>query len=297
MTSRLLPGLVACVAATSTACVVNLGDESVVVRDERRFTVTGDADVALTTFDGPIRVQSWDRDEVLVEIEKRGPTRQEAERLEVRATQDGNRIRVEAPRGEGQRSLFRVGSFASPSVSLTLSVPRRLSLRAETGDGSITAQRLTGRLELRSGDGSVRGDDIEGDLRVNTGDGSVTVVDVRGRADLGSGDGSIDVRGRLDALRVDTGDGSVDVEAEPGSVMTEDWTITTGDGSITLRVAEGFSAEIDAESGDGTVRADGATLTADRGGEEGQWLRGRLGSGGRRIRLRSGDGSIRILSR
>ena len=290
-------GVIAFAALVSTACVVNLTGDGVVVHDERRFTVAGDADVELKTYDGSIRVQSWDRDEVRVEIEKRGSTVEEAERLEVRVTQDGSRIRVEAPRPPRERGVFRIGSFASPSVSLRVSVPPTLSLQAETGDGSITARRVMGRIELRSGDGSVRAEDVGGDLAVNTGDGSITIVDANGRVDLRTGDGRVDVQGRLEGLRVTTGDGSVRIGADPGSSVTEDWDVTTGDGSISLQVPTGFDADIEADSGDGIVRAEGSLPSSVRGGGNGGSLRGRLGDGGRRVRLRSGDGSIRIVSR
>jgi len=195
------------------------------------------------------------------------------------------------------REGFRIGNFSSPSVSLIVSVPRNLTLRAETGDGSIAVERLTGRIELRSGDGSVRGEEIAGDLTVNTGDGSVSLVGASGRAVLDTGDGSIDARGRFDRLQVSTGDGSVSVEADQGSVMTEDWNVTTGDGSIAFRVPPGFNAEIDADSGDGTVRAEGGALATTRGDGDHESMRGRLGTGGRTVRLRSGDGSIRLVSR
>lgn len=289
-------GVATCVALASTACVINVNDESVVVREERRFAVSGDPDLALKTFDGSIRVQAWDRNEVLVEIERRGATREEAESIQIRTAQDGNRIQIEVPRAE-RDGVIHVGSFTSPSASLFVSVPRRISLRAETGDGSITAQRIAGRIELRSGDGSIRSEDVEGDVTVNTGDGSVAVVGVNGRVDLSSGDGSISVRGRLDGVRANTGDGAVDVEADTGSAMSDDWTVTTGDGSITVRLPDAFNAELDAESGDGSVSAAGTTVTATQQDEDRQRLRGRIGSGGRSIRLRSGDGPIRIITR
>ena len=56
-----------------TACSIDVSGESIVKREEKRFTVTGQADVNLRTFDGSIQLKSWDRDEVLVEIERRGP--------------------------------------------------------------------------------------------------------------------------------------------------------------------------------------------------------------------------------
>ena len=58
--------------------------------------MTGEPELELTTFDGSLDVRAWDRDEVLVQIEKRAPTEAEASALEVRVTNEGNRIRVEA---------------------------------------------------------------------------------------------------------------------------------------------------------------------------------------------------------
>ena len=83
-----------------------------------------------------------------------------------------------------------------------------------------------------------------------------------------------------------------------GSVLKTDWSVNTGDGSITLRLPANLDAELDAHTGDGGVHADGVdgvrrarttTMTTNR-----ESLRGRVGKGGRTLRLRSGDGSINI---
>jgi len=47
-----------------------------------------------------------------------------------------------------------------------------------------------------------------------------------------------------------SGDGSVSIRAEPGSEADADWDITTGDGSVTLEVPDGFGAELDASAAD-----------------------------------------------
>jgi hypothetical protein len=58
-----------------TACTVTSDSRSHIAREEKRFTVSETSEVRLTTFDGSIEVRSWDRPEVRVEIEKRGPTK------------------------------------------------------------------------------------------------------------------------------------------------------------------------------------------------------------------------------
>ena len=56
-------------------CVV-VDSHGHIAREERRFAVTGTPELKLTTFDGSIEIRSdSDTKTVLVEIEKRGPTK------------------------------------------------------------------------------------------------------------------------------------------------------------------------------------------------------------------------------
>jgi DUF4097 and DUF4098 domain-containing protein YvlB len=293
MLRRHLGVFVVLVAAGSTAGCIMDHDDSVVVRDSKQFSVGDEPDISVATFDGSLRIVSWDRDEVLIEIQKRGASLEDVERLEVRTTQEGNRIRIEAlPAGEGRVVTFHGGS---PSVSFVLSVPRQIRLRAETGDGSVQVDELEGDIVISSGDGSITAQTVRGRLRVNTGDGAIRVADADGSIEVDTADGSVHIDGRLDSVRVTTGDGSVRVEARDGSSVASDWDVTTGDGSIVLRLPGDVDADVDAESADGRVDADG-TFTTVRRSEEGGWLRGRLGRGGRAIRLRSGDGAVQLIA-
>jgi hypothetical protein len=273
--------------------VVHVGANVYTSREERAFRVSGPPVVSVATFDGAIEVRAWDRSEVRVEIEKSGENRELVDRIQVAATQDGDRIDVEVRPPDMSGWVATLAGGHSLRAKLLVSLPRRSDLHARTGDGSVSAEQLTGRIEITTGDGSVRGIDLEGDVRVVSGDGSVRLDAVTGRADVRTGDGSIVVGGKLAAVRARTGDGSVSISADPGSVAEDDWEISTGDGRIALYVPEGFGAEIDARTRDGIVRVDEALALATT--EKGRTsLRGILGPGGRVIRLRTGDGSISL---
>jgi DUF4097 and DUF4098 domain-containing protein YvlB len=176
---------------------------------------------------------------------------------------------------------------------LIISVPRETNIRARSGDGSISIERVTGRVDLRTGDGSIRASDVSGELTLDTGDGSITVDGVEGKLAVDTGDGSVNVVGKLGSVKLHTGDGSVVYRAEPGSAMTEPWEITTGDGGVSLYLPADFGAELDAHTGDGTIRNDLNVENAD-GERERRTLRGRIGSGGKLLRVRTGDGAIRL---
>lgn len=259
-------------ALVSAGCdVVVSGVDQKVWREDRRFTVSGKPSLELQTFDGSIEVRPGTGSDVLVTIERRAATEDAAKSLEVSTEQNGSRLSIRARQpGHG----FSWGS--SHSVSLVVTAPPNADIDARSGDGSIRAEGISGAVKL------------------HTGDGSVKVNDVTGAVDASSGDGSIAVTGKLSKLRARSGDGSMTIEAQPGSTAADEWDLTTGDGSITLRLPGDFNADIDAHTGDGGIRVHDLTLSNVSGETSRHDLRGRLGSGGRTVRIRTGDGSITL---
>src|SRR5262245_17476526 len=263
---------------TCTGCVDIVGaridDYKVVERENKRFSVSGKPDVTLSTHDGSIEVRPWDKAEVEVIIEKRGPTKESLEELLVETSQDGDRVNVSV-RQPRNRSGWHIGG--SPNAKLIVSLPASSNLNAKSGDGSIDVERITGNVELGSGDGSIRARDMAGDVNVHTGDGSIAL------------DGKF-----AGSLRARSGDGSVRIHAASGSTAAGDWDITTGDGSIVLEIPSGFSGDLDAHTGDGRVRLEDVEVSNVNGEMRRNSLKGRLGSGGHLVRLRTGDGSITL---
>jgi hypothetical protein len=278
----------------ATACVVTVDAGRYSTRDEKRFTLTGTPDLTLITFDGSIEVRSWDKPEVLVEVEKRASDKSLADAIEVVASQSGATITVEARKPAARESLY--GLKVSPSAKIVATVPRRCNLVARTGDGSITIERIDGHVEMNSGDGSLRATDVAGSIRAHTGDGALTFENIDGTVDLDTGDGNGEIDGRLTAVRVRTGDGAIALRVEDGSAMSDDWELRTGDGNLRLELPASFSGALDASTGDGRVRVEGLGQPEGSGqNEDGRdSLRRPLGGGGRQLRLRTGSGSVTI---
>jgi hypothetical protein len=285
---------VAAAVLLTAGCDITVDAGPYSAHEEKRFQVSGTPNVSLNTFDGSLEVRSWDRDEVLIEVEKRGADKTQAEAIQVRAEQSGNTITIEVKRPEGRQQAF--GFKVSPSARIVASVPRHCNLVARSGDGSIGVERVTGNIELRTGDGGVRGVDLAGALFVHTGDGSLRFEDVEGTVDLESGDGGARLTGKLQAVRLRTGDGSVAVRADEGSAMAGEWEIRTGDGGMRLELPAGFSANLDASTGDGIVRVRGfgEPDQAGKAHEGRSTVRLPLNAGGKVIRLRSDSGTITI---
>jgi DUF4097 and DUF4098 domain-containing protein YvlB len=278
---------------SGTACTVTVDSHSQVVREERRFTVEGTPDVRVTTFDGSIQIQSWDRPDVLIEIEKRGARKESIEAMQVTSEQHGNVIEVDV-KGPRRESFSGIGFHQSTSAKLIVSLPRRSDVRARSGDGGIRIERVNGRIELRTGDGGIRGSEIAGDLTLNTSDGTITVDGAEGRLDLDTGDGGVNVTGKLTSVRLRSGDGSIVYRAEPGTTMTDDWEITTGDGGVSIFLPRDFGADLDVHTGDGTIRNDFQITSSGAAEPSRRTIRGKLNDGGKLLRIRTGDGAIRL---
>jgi len=263
--------------ACTAACVDIVGanlDNKYVEREEKRFTTQARPEVVLSTFDGSIEVRSWDKAEVEVIIEKRGADKSVTSEIETQAEQSGNRITVDARIPKGHSFGFHFGR--SPSAKLIVTVPTSSNVVAKSGDGSVDVEGVTGRVELRSGDGSIRARQLAGDVTAHTGDGSIALD------------------GKFSALNAHSGDGSIKIHAADGSSAGGDWEVTTGDGSVTLEIPDGFNGELDAHTGDGRVRVNDVVVSNVTGEVERNTVRGRLGSGGHAVRVRTGDGSITL---
>ena len=274
------------------ACVV-VDSQAHITREEKRFTVSGTPELRLITFDGAIEIRSGEARTIVVEIEKRGPTKEALDELKVLSKQDGDRIEVEVKKPSHEVVFFGVGHM-SPTAKLIVTMPRDGNVYAKSGDGSIRIEHVHGRLELKTGDGSIRATDIGGQLTLATGDGSVTLDDVAGDLDVDTGDGSVSVAGKLTAVKLHTGDGSITFRASAGTTMKDDWSMTTGDGGVVVYLPSDFGAELDAHTGDGSIRNDLEFSSDGDGDRERRTLKGKLGAGGKTLRIRTGDGSIRL---
>ncbi len=285
-------------------CEVNLNSEGLSVRETKTFTVTGQPDLTLDTFDGSIEVHSWDRNEIEVEIEKRAMEQGLLDEIKIDAQQSGDKVilKVTGP-SRRDRHGVTIGVNISPTARLRVAVPRSINLNARSGDGSIRAEAIEGRLVLNTSDGSVVASRLGGDIQIRSGDGSIRLDHITGKLDLETEDGSIGLEAKPTVLKARTGDGSIRATIEPDSVMADNWELTTSDGTVVLALPMVFNAEIDAETSDGTVRADRTMFNDDRNDESGdkgerrerrRTLRSKIGDGGKLFRIRTGDGTIRI---
>lgn len=290
----------------------------------KNFAVSGTPELRVQTNDARIEVTSWQRNQIAARVVTEG-WRIADDEVRVTETQTGDHVGLEVHIPQLDWKMFQ---NHRRSVRIEVSVPFKANLdlrtgdggvslasvegavRVHTGDGSISAENLRGDVWLSSGDGRIEARRLAGTLRVSTGDGAIDVRDLEGEVELSTGDGRIDatgiqaalraktndgqvnVDGRFNRLELRSGDGSVTATVREGSRMEGDWSLSSNDGTITLRLPAAFPAELDARTGDGEVTLDipvkvSGSLSRSR-------IQGTIQEGGPRLELRTGDGAIHL---
>lgn len=176
--------------------------------------------------------------------------------------------------------------------TIDVDVPDECDLDIRTGDGGIDLEPVKGHISVETGDGHINADGLRGELRLVTGDGSITGEDLDGALEARTGDGHIQLSGRFDRINVRSGDGRVEVTARQGSQTASPWDLTSGDGSLTLRIPRDLKAMLDAAVGDGHMHVDLPVNVS--GGLTRHTLRGALNGGTTPVRLRTVDGGLTL---
>ena len=178
-----------------------------------------------------------------------------------------------------------------PSLEVTIRVPAGVRLAVHSGNGDVAVTGAYAELVARSGNGRVRVSGTAGEVEAASGNGEVSVDNVRGPVSANSGNGDVSVSTALGPVSARSGNGDLLIRMSQLR-MDADMEFTTGNGRIEVTVPDGFNADVDASTGNGGIRTDFPIQVSGRISKT--RLRGTIGSGGRRLRLVSGNGEIEI---
>jgi DUF4097 and DUF4098 domain-containing protein YvlB len=254
---------------------------------EKKFSVVGKPEVRVESNDAHVQVDTWERKEIEARVITQGwKIGEGGVRIEPGQTGDRISLYVRIP-----RTQWSLG-FDRRSVQIELKVPREANVAVETGDGHVTVRSLTGNLDVHTADGHISVASVRGEIRLRTGDGHVEGEELDGTLEVQTGDGRIRIGGRFDRLDLRTNDGSIEADTKSGSKISTEWSLRTGDGSVRLRLPGDLQADLDALTNDGRITIDLPIAVSGVLGRSA--VRGKLNGGGAPLRIKTGDGSIRI---
>ena len=243
--------------------------------DNKSFTVTkgGTLDVAINV--GTIRVETWDKNQVVVHVTSDEEGEEDNEDTGIRIRQKENTIRVTTSQRHAQWGEVNIDvsipvqfnvQLATSAGDIAIEGKVIGTVEVQTSGGNISTGPIEGRAELETSGGDITTGDIEGDLTLNTSGGNIHVGVVTGTAEVQTLGGDI-VIDRVDkALAAATSGGNVhvgDVGSEAsvstsgGDIILDhvggNASLSTAGGNVVLTSAHG---SVSASTAGGDIRAD-----------------------------------------
>ena len=259
------------------------------------FSTPGPVALRLEVHRGRIRVTAETTDQTLIELRAvNGDAETQALIDQTEIRQDGDVISVIMPKEHGfsrwlgrgpvqvdirvpkqsrldattgSASLETVGELGDLRITTgsgDVRVSSVAAARIELGSASARVDHASGACSIKSGSGRVELGQVDGDARATTGSGAVVVGKARGQLVVRTASGAIEVEEAGPDSDLSAASGAIRI----GQVKTGRMHARTVSGRVSIGVALGTAAWLDASSVSGGVRSDLETSTAPREGED-----------------------------
>lgn len=230
--------------------------------ESKTFSVTGVPSVKVESYEGPIIVRAWDKAEVMFSMSKRARTEESLRAARLRAQQRGSEIVATTDLDHSVENI----DGNDVTSHLNVFVPRNANVQLTAHEGGLKVEGVAGELNLHTHEGTIDLVGGRGRLRAESNDGRIQIIGFDGDVEATTNDGTMNLQGRFSSLSA-----------------------RTGDGSISLTVPADFNAIVETV-GDSIV-FDGLEITEDAE-SSGRVRRWKIGSGGKLLTLRTGEGRI-----
>lgn len=267
---------------TLTACAWTAAEAATLTEQfQKTYSLKSGGGVELQNVNGAVTIEAWDQNEVRIEAEKKvkvdGDKAREIMKqlqIEVSETAGGLRIVTRMPKRDGNLREWLSGDNVHVGVEYRIRVPRDARLGIENTNGKVTVTGTRGKADLE------------------TTNGGVVVDQAGGEIEIGTTNGSIEVTRSAGVVQASTTNGSIDVELDTAP-DADQLSFSTTNGSITLQVPGNAGMTLDAAATNGRVSSD---FEVTSGRSDRRRLEGDVNGGGGKVRLRTTNGSIRIVA-
>jgi hypothetical protein len=299
MRSAIRPLSIALLLVLGVAPVL-LGAQTLVGRNDAVYTWRGtiptNGTFTIRNFNGPIDVRPSSGSTAELRAEKRtrgGDIKDVA--FDVQTGRNGD-VTICSVQGDnnpcGDRN-HNDDSWRRPvTVAMTVLVPRGVQLRVATGNGALSVDHAGSEVHASTGNGKVRVEGTEGIVQVNTGNGDVEVRNAKSSVRVSTGNGDVNVVTAEGPVEVRSGNGDIDVKISALRAK-EDMAFHTGSGSVRLTLPANYNGELDATTGNGSIRSDFDLKV--KGQLSPRHVRATIGDGGPMLRMTTGNGEFEIL--
>ncbi len=221
----------------------------------KTFDISANGKVSIDNTNGSIKVESWDKDQVMLQSTKtvRASDQDEADeyfqdlRVEIENGKDYVEIHTHYPHdgwGGFWSWLFNGGSRYG-GVEYVLKVPKTIKIESGTTNGNVEVNSVLGGVNASSTNGQIELNDVGGLVDGSTTNGNVTATI----------SGAVDFR----ELRLSTTNGSIDVTCPED--INADVSAHTTNGSITSEFPVTIQGSFNNKSFEGRINKGGSKIS------------------------------------
>jgi putative adhesin len=285
-------------AISLTSAVSGVADAQLVGRNEAVYTWRGTiptgGQFTVRNFNGPIDVRPASGSTVELRAEKRTRGGGDITDVAFEVRKSGNDVSICSTQNEdsceGDRHSDN-GWHRQVTVAMTVLLPRGVRLKLATGNGAVSVERAGSDVQASTGNGRVTVVETEGTVNISTGNGEVEVRNAKASVHVSTGNGNVNVATVEGPVEVSSGNGDIDVRMSALRAR-EDMSFHTGSGDVTLTLPANYNGELDASTGNGSIRSDFDLKI--KGQLSPRHIRATIGQGGPMLRMSTGNGQFDI---
>ena len=236
---------------------------------QKSYNLEPGATISIANVSGDIHINGYDGTAVTVAGFKEG---RDHDMVEVEDSSGGGRVEL--------RAKYPRECNCDASVRFEVRVPRSVNYnfdRISTASGNLSAEGVTGRIELHTASGDVTLQGVSGQVRAASASGSVKVRDAAGSVNASTASGNVDVElARLEGAG--------------------DMRFTSASGDVNVRMPSSLDARVDMSTASGSIETDFPIEVRKDRYSSGYTAHGQLGSGSRLLKISSASGDVKLKS-
>jgi DUF4097 and DUF4098 domain-containing protein YvlB len=233
------------------------------------FNLPQGGSISIKNVSGDVNITGYDGAAVEVAAYKEGRDR---DMVEVENLSTPGRVEL--------RAKYPHSCNCDASLRFEVKVPRSTSFvfdRISTASGNVSAENVTGRVELHTASGDVTVKGVSGEIEAASASGTVKVRDAAGRVSASTASGDVDV----ELTRVE-GEG--------------DMRFSSASGNVNVRLPASADATVEMSTASGSIDTNlPIEIKHDERGP-GTRARGQLGGGSRLLKISSASGDLSLKS-
>ncbi len=267
-----------CITAFVTFFIVSLVRADTETFDET-YEVSSGTRFEIRNRNGSVNIQGWDRSQIKVHATLKTRWGGKLENVEIQVSQ-GADFKIET---------VHIVKNPRVSVSYYLKIPANVVVkRVRTSNGKIELEATHGDTEIETSNGKIEVKDAVGDIDAHTSNGAIEIRDVKGFVSAHTSNGAINVEGATGVIELETSNGAI--ETGVLAIGENGLRVRTSNGAIELNLASDLNVDLEVKTSNGKIELDDLEVVVKEISKN--RLRGKIGTGGKKISCRTSNGRI-----